>query len=1050
VVLFCTGLAAGVWPATATDATPIVLDDFGAVDAWSAHPATGVRLDLSADGGAMRLDFDFQKGGGYAVARRALPLELPANYRFRFRVRGDAPPNDLEFKLIAPGMENVWWRNARNFTFPRDWDAVMIRKRHITFAWGPSGGGEMRHVAALEIAITAGSGGKGTVWIDDLVLEPLPEPGTPAAPVASATSSIDASAAALALDGDSTTAWRPNHLDRVPRWTMDLGAERAFGGLVLTWAAGRHAADYDVELSDDGARWRIAREVRRSDGGMDPILMTDTDARFVRITVRRAASRAGVLLAEAELQPLEWGASRETFFRALAAAAPRGHYPRAYLGEQSYWTVVGLDADRDEAMIDEDGRIEAGKAQFSVEPFVHLGERLITWADAEHEQGLEEGSLPLPWVLRRAEGLDLRIQAFPVGAPGRARVIARYTLANTGAAPARGTLYLALRPFQVNPPQQNLNTLGGTARMRRISLSGLRMPGAPDGRAVAIDGALRCVSVTAPDAFGAATFDEGGIMPALAAGRLPAAAGADDPFEHASGAYAYAFDLPPGGSRTVDLRLALEPDSGFAAGEGLELLEREVRAAVADWHWRTRGARIALPDSQIAHTLNAQIGWIFVNRDGAAIQPGSRAYERSWIRDGALTSAALLRTGHASAVREFIEWFAPYLYDDGKVPCCVDHRGSDPVPEHDSSGEWIHLVAEYVRHTGNRELAERMWPTVERAVGYLDSLRQTRRTAEYRSDSLRHFFGLLPPSISHEGYSAKPMHSYWDDFFTLRGFADAVYLADALGRRSAALRTRKIHDEFERELLASIRATMRVHGIDYIPGAADLGDFDATSTTIALSPGEALDVLPRAAVERTFERYWTFFTERRDGVTPWEAMTPYELRTIGAFVRLGWRERANELLDWFMTLRRPAGWAHWAEVVDREPRRVRFLGDMPHTWVGSDYVRSVLDMLAYERERDAAIVIGAGVPWAWVSEGEGARVTDLSTSHGLLSFAMRARGDALEVRIEAGATPEGGFVITPPFARPFRSARVDGRRVPLGRDGSVKVRRSPVVVVFEP
>ena len=33
----------------------------------------------------------------------------------------------------------------------------------------------------------------------------------------------------------------------------------------------------------------------------------------------------------------------------------------------------------------------------------------------------------------------------------------------------------------------------------------------------------------------------------------------------------------------------------------------------------------------------------------------------------------------------------------------------------------------------------------------------------------RLFFGLLPESISHEGYSSKPMHSYWDDFFALQG-----------------------------------------------------------------------------------------------------------------------------------------------------------------------------------------------------------------------------------------------------------------------------------------
>jgi hypothetical protein len=936
-------------------------------------------------------------------------------------------------------MEDVWWSNQPEFVFPQAWETVTIRQRHVTFAWGPSGGGPLRDVAAIELAITAGTGGKGTVWIDDLVAEPLPDPGVLPPPVASATSQRGTSAAGQALDGDSATVWQPSHLDRRPHWSVDFGRERPLGGVVLHWAPRLHASDYDIETSSDGTRWRVAREVRRGDGGDDPILMSDSDARYVRMAVRRAASPDGIALAEFEVKPLEWGATRESFFTALAADAPRGWYPRGYLNEQTYWTVVGQDAAPDEALVGEDGRIEAGKAQFSIEPFVFANGRLLTWADGETTQGLEGGSLPLPWVRRTAEGLNLTVRAYPSGEPGAGRLIARYTIASRDA--ARGTLYLAVRPFQVNPPSQFLNTRGGTSRVRSLALR---------ESAVLVDGVARVVSVTPPDGFGAATFDEGGVVASLAQGRLPNAAGADDSFAHGSGALAYAFDLPPGGSRTIDVRLALNDAAAFGPLPLLDPVGPEVEAAVADWRWRLRGASITLPDPEVTRTLQAQIGWILVNRDGAAIQPGSRAYERSWIRDGSLTSTALLQTGHANAAREFIEWFAPYLYDDGKVPCCVDHRGSDPVPEHDSGGEFIYLVAEYVRHTNNLELASRMWPQIERAVGYLDSLRQTRRTPEFRAPAMAAYFGLLPPSISHEGYSAKPMHSYWDDFFALRGFADAAYLARALGMDADARRIGAIHDEFQTELLASIRAAMKLHDIDYIPGAADLGDFDATSTTIALSPGGALAVLPQAAVERTFERYWAFFRARRDGIAEWEAMTPYEMRNIGAFVRLGWRDRANELLDWFMTLRRPAGWAHWAEVVDREPRRVRFLGDMPHTWVGSDFVRSVLDMLAYERESDRSIVIGAGVPWAWVSEGQGVRVSSLSTAHGLLGFTMRADGARLRVGIEGPAAPEGGFVIAPPSKTPFRRALVDGRRVKIARDGSVTVKRAPAMVVFEP
>src|SRR5206468_11872587 len=153
------------------------------------------------------------------------------------------------------------------------------------------------------------------------------------------------------------------------------------------------------------------------------------------------------------------------------------------------------------------------------------------------------------------------------------------------------------------------------------------------------------------------------------------------------------------------------------------------------------------------------------------------------------------------------------------------------------------------------------------------------------------------------------------------------------------------------------------------------------------------------ALRRTFERYWTFFRDRRDGKTPWEAFTPYEIRIIGAFVRLGWRGRARELLDFFLSYRRPPGWPQWPEVVWHDERAPHFIGDMPHTWVGSDYVRSVLDMLAYERESDDALVVGAGVPEEWVRGAGGVTVKELRTRYGELSLAMRGDGRGLDVRV---------------------------------------------------
>ena len=108
-----------------------VVDDFESVEAWSTHPAEGVEMRLSSDAGAhgraLRIDVRFTRGSGYAVARRAVSLDLPERYAFGFRVRGECGPNDLEFKLIDSTGENVWWCNRRGFEFPREWRAITKR-----------------------------------------------------------------------------------------------------------------------------------------------------------------------------------------------------------------------------------------------------------------------------------------------------------------------------------------------------------------------------------------------------------------------------------------------------------------------------------------------------------------------------------------------------------------------------------------------------------------------------------------------------------------------------------------------------------------------------------------------------------------------------------------------------------------------------------------------------------------------------------------------------------------------------------------------------------
>ena len=1015
-----------------------VIDRFDDASAWTALASDQVTSALhSIDDGdcgkGLCLDFDFHGVSGYAAMRRRLPIDYPPNYEFTFRVRGAAPDNALQFKLADAGGDNVWWANRPDFTFPHDWAAQRYRKREIAFAWGPAADHSLRHSESVEFTIYAGKGGRGEVCFDRLALRELPPPpATWPRPVARASSALAGVAPANAVDANPATAWRSDPR-RGPEQTLtlDLGLTREFGGVVLHWHADAFASRYDIELSEDGLAWRLARRVSAGNGGIDPLYLPESEARYLRIALH-AGPQKSYALDEVEIRDLAFGASANAFFSGLAKEAPRGAYPRAFHDEQTYWTVVGIDGGHESGLLSEDGALEVARGGFSVEPFlIDETGRVISWADVTTEHTLQDGYLPLPSVRWSRDDLRLTTTVFGTGSRDRSQLIARYALTNTADRSRRIILALGVRPFQVNPSVQFLNTPGGVSPIHDLAFA---------GNAVSVDGTPRVFALATPDAFVANPFDAGmtpeqlrDLAPTFA--RSPRAErqlAVHDDVGLASGALLYRIELPPRATRAVALAIPLDGAAEIPATADTDAwLSAQQAATAAAWHRKLDGLVLRLPPQgrELANTLRSALADILLSRDGAQIRPGTRSYARSWIRDGTMISEALLRLGHIAAARDYLEWYAPYQFRSGKVPCCVDARGADPVAENDSHGELIHLVHEVWRYSGDRALLEHMWPHVAAAIGYMDRLRASERTAANHTPQRRALFGLMPASISHEGYSAKPMHSYWDDFWALTGYADAVDLARALGKTRGADRIARARDEFRGDLHASIRTAAAAHHIDYLPGSAELGDFDATSTTIGLAPAGEQANLPQDLLRNTYERYWNQFVERRDSTT-WTDYTPYEWRNVGAFVRLGWRARAQAASDFFMRDRRPSGWNQWAEVVGRDPRESRFIGDMPHGWIASDFIRATLDRFVYERAADHALVLAAGVPSDWL-DGDGIAIGNLHTPYGTLDYALRRVGKTLHLHL--GGTdlrfPRGGFVLAAPGGDALTDARIDERGV---------------------
>lgn len=971
----------------------ITLDEFENKDGWYFIQSDGVKLSLSnengVNGNAIRFDYDFTKGTGYGGIQKLFPIDLPENYEFTFYVKAESPSNNFEIKFADASGDNVWWVSNRNYDFPTEWKKVHIKKRHISFAWGPASNHNLSRVDRIEFTIASFAGGKGTIWLDDFKFEPLPpETQSYPAPSFSATSFKKNHLPALIADKSANTFWYSSKIEN-QHLLVDFKTKREFGGIQIDWLEGNSARSYDILLSDDAASWINVYSVALNQGNISFIRLPEAECRYLKIVFKEANHSNGIGIRELKFLNIKESLHKNDFLAYAAKNSPAGSFPRYFTQQASYWTIAGVNNDTKEAMINADGMVEVDKGLFSIEPLLKIGDSIYSWNNVNTTPTLGTQEDPnsfsfIPSVSWKINQLSFETGVTSTGEANKnSQLNIRYSFTNHSSQTQDFEFYLLIRPYQVNPSYQFLNHPGGAGKINTIS---------EGENSISVD-AKQIFFQKKYDDFGAAAFDEGNPVELILNKKMPLSDSATDAAALATGVVKYTMQLAAG--ETTELFVAVPFYSQEASTK--ESLDTNYSASFLSsnkfWKSKVDHIQFNLPPSakRIIETYQSNLVYILINRDKAGIQPGSRSYERSWIRDGALTSSALLKSGIVPEVKDFIDWYAVHQYENGKVPCVVDFRGPDPVPEHDSHGQLIYLIREYFNFTHDTAFLRSKNEYVLKAVDYIELLVAERSTDHFKNgnDSIRAYYGLVPESISHEGYSAKPMHSYWDNFFTMKGLKDAAEIQNILGNSENYEHIVKLRDTFRENLYNSLHLAMQTRKIDYLPGCVELGDFDATSTTIALTPCNEYGNLPKPQVYNTFDRYYKFFTGRRDGLLEWVNYTPYENRLIGSFIFLDQPERAHELIDFFLSDQRPQGWNHWAEVVWNDERFPGFIGDMPHTWVGSDFINAIRSMFVYENEYDQSLVLASALYQDWIDAPEGMSVENLPTYYGDVSYAIK-------------------------------------------------------------
>ena len=342
-----------------------------------------------------------------------------------------------------------------------------------------------------------------------------------------------------------------------------------------------------------------------------------------------------------------------------------------------------------------------------------------------------------------------------------------------------------------------------------------------------------------------------------------------------------------------------------------------------------------------------------------------------------MMAEALLRLGHADVARDYLDWYAP-------------------LPVRRRQGAVLRRRAR--RRSGARERQprriylprrrDRIATRSDRALLDAHVAARARRgalpgqpapvasaTAAQPARPTPRFYGLLPPSISHEGYSAKPMHSYWDDFWALQGLRDA-----AAHRRRA--RQAQTAAALWRRSATNSRATSLASLAPATPRTASTTSRARPSSAISTpprppsrsSPGGDAGAPARAAAARrpssaTGASSSSAATAAGRGTTTRLTSCARSARSCGS---AGATARTT-LLDFFLADRRPAGLEPMGRG-GRPRRRASRASSATCRTPGSRPTSSApsLDLFAYERDDDRRAGARRGHSAAWL-DGDGVR-----------------------------------------------------------------------------
>lgn len=635
------------------------------------------------------------------------------------------------------------------------------------------------------------------------------------------------------------------------------------------------------------------------------------------------------------------------------------------------WTAVGLPDAPETPVVDPRGLVTPFYDGWSLDFWIITddGRHLIPSRLLECEQVLDlSGGLTI--VTRAAEGnlaLETRVEVERDGARHNLRISA------TGSADAKAWLAVALRPY--NPE--------GVSFIHDVAPAPGRAGWLVDGK--------RAVDFSAPPQWSAVSrYKDGDVYL-----KLPTPSEARSIRCDVGMATAAAlFPINPGAPASVIVSVPIH-DPAKPDKQAIPIADPThgaVKSHPVAWDDALHGlCELSAPDPLFQRLYDAHLRTLILHSPNDAF-PGPYTYKRFWFRDSAFIMRAMLAAGMFDRVERGLDRFAPRQTRAGYF------RSQDG--EWDSNGEALWIYERYCDQTGRAP--KPAWrDAIERGAQWINRKRL--------SDSLNSpHAGLFPAGFSAEHLGPNDYY-YWDDFWGVAGLRSAAAIMDAYGEPDKAERLRLDADDFMRAIERSLKLAEEKIGRPAMPASPhrrlDAGAIGSLVVGYPLQLWRADEPRLVDCVEFLLERCMVgggFFQDMiHSGVNPY-----LTLHIAQVLMRAG-DPRHEALTRSTAEMASPTG--QWPEAV--HPRtRGGCMGDGQHVWAAAEWIMMIRNAFVFEEdgeERGGELVLGAGVPRAWIDSGEPIRFGPAPTSFGEITVTIQKQsGDRSRAGAGAGTRVE--------------------------------------------